>query len=69
MLPNGTPVERFVKFLELHSHGAEDMSNQIFNLIDNFGLEIEDCRALSTFLVLFNLYATFSVLQRIDGKY
>ena len=45
VLPNGKPVERFVQFLELHSHGAEDITNQILKLIDNFGLDIKDCRA------------------------
>lgn len=47
VLPNGKPVERFVKFLELHSHGAEDMANQILKLLKNFGLDIKDCRAQS----------------------
>ena len=45
VLPNGKTVERFVQFLELHSHGAEDITNQILKLIDNFGLDIKDCRA------------------------
>ena len=44
---NAKPVERFLKSLELHSHNADDMTNQILKLIENFGLDINDCRAQS----------------------
>lgn len=38
--PNGRPVERFLRFIELHGHGAENMTAVVMKMIDDLGLDI-----------------------------
>ena len=45
--PNGKPVERFIRFIELHGHGAENMEAVVTKLIENLGLDISDLRGQS----------------------
>lgn len=44
---NGKPIERFLKFIEMHDHGAEGMTTLILNTLDELGLNIQDCRGQS----------------------
>jgi hypothetical protein len=45
--PNGTPVERFIKFIANASHKAEAMENQIMKLFEKLKINISDCRGQS----------------------
>jgi len=44
VLPNGKPVERFIRFVELHGHGAENLEAVVTRLIDSLGLDIPNLR-------------------------
>jgi len=46
VLPNGKPVERFffIRFVELHGHGAENPEAVVTRLIDSLGLDISSLR-------------------------
>ena len=44
---NGRPVERFLRFIELHGHGAENMTAVVMKMIDDLGLDISNCRGQS----------------------
>ena len=45
--PNGKPVERFIRFLELPSHTAESMTTVVLDFLDQQGLDICNCRGQS----------------------
>jgi hypothetical protein len=44
---NGRPVERFIKFVEIHGHGAANLAEVVTAVIDDIGLNIVDCRGQS----------------------
>jgi hypothetical protein len=44
VLPNGTPVERFIKFIPNAGHKAEAMESQIMKLFEKLKINISDCR-------------------------
>jgi len=44
VLPNGKPVERFIRFVELHGYGAENLEAVLTRLIDSLGLGISNIR-------------------------
>ena len=44
---DGIPIEWFLKFIEMHDHGAEGMTKLILETTDELGLNIEDCRGQS----------------------
>ena len=44
---DGRPTERFLKFVELHGHGAANMTDVITKLIKDIGLNIMNCRGQS----------------------
>jgi hypothetical protein len=44
---NGKPVERFIRFIELYGHGAANMTDVITQLINDMGLNMDNCRGQS----------------------
>ena len=46
VLPSG-PVERFIKFLEMEGHTAEQMLNSVTQYLDENNISIENCRGQS----------------------
>jgi len=44
---SGKPVERFIKFVDIHGHGAENLAEVFTNIIDDVGLQIGECRGQS----------------------
>jgi hypothetical protein len=47
VLPNGTPVERFIKFIPNAGHKAEAMESQIMKLFEKLKINISDYRGQS----------------------
>jgi len=47
VLPNGKPVERFIRFIELHGHGSENMEAVVTKLIEDLGLDVSNLRGQS----------------------
>ena len=41
---SGRPVERFIKFVELHRHGAANLADVVTKVTEDIGLNIADCR-------------------------
>lgn len=62
LLPDGKPVERFLRFIEIHGHGAENMSAVVTKFLEELGLDISNLRYQSYFYV-FNMTGIFSGLQ------
>lgn len=46
VLPSG-PVERFVKFLDMEGHTAEQLAQSLLNFLSESGIDIKDCRGQS----------------------
>ena len=44
---NGTPIERFIRFLQLRGHTAEDMMAVVLDFLTELGLDISNCRGQS----------------------
>ena len=47
VLPNDKPIERFVGFIEMHGHGAENMEDVATKHIEQLGLDISNLRGQS----------------------
>lgn len=47
VLPDGKPVERFIRFIEIHGHGAENMSAVVTKILEELGLDISNLRGQS----------------------
>jgi len=45
--PHGIPVERFLSFIQLHGHSAENMAAVVTRMLENLGLDISNCRGQS----------------------
>lgn len=45
--PDGTPVERFLGFIQLLGHSAENMAGVVTRMIEDLGLDIRNCRGQS----------------------
>lgn len=43
----GEPLERFIHFVPIHSHGSSNLCDSIVNLFQNLEIEIENCRGQS----------------------
>ncbi|GBP20613.1 hypothetical protein EVAR_93727_1 [Eumeta japonica] len=46
VLPSG-PVERFVKFLDMEGHTAEQLAQSLLDFLSESGIDIKDCRGQS----------------------
>ncbi|GBP23047.1 Zinc finger MYM-type protein 1 [Eumeta japonica] len=46
VLPSG-PVERFVKFLDMEDHTAEQLAQSLLDFLSESGIDIKDCRGQS----------------------
>ena len=46
VLPSG-PVERFVKFLDMEGHTAEQLAQSLLDFLNESGIDIKDCRGQS----------------------
>lgn len=44
---NGSPVERFLKFLENTGHKSAEMQDSILRLLSDLDISLEDCRGQS----------------------
>ncbi|XP_052221806.1 zinc finger MYM-type protein 1-like [Dreissena polymorpha] len=47
VLPDGKPVERFIRFVEIHGHGAESMTAVVTKILEELGLDISNLRGQS----------------------
>lgn len=47
ILPNGTPIERFLKFLPSVGHKGADLQQAVINEFKQLQINIEDCRGQS----------------------
>lgn len=47
VLPNGSPVERFLSFIPMHGHGAAEMLQIVMTKLNLHGINIKDCRGQS----------------------
>jgi len=47
ILPNGTPIERFLKFLPSVGHKGADLQQTVINEFKHLEINIEDCRGQS----------------------
>lgn len=45
--PDGHPVERFLNFIPVFSHGAEELAETIIKNLQDLGIKIENCRGQS----------------------
>ena len=43
----GEPVERFIKFLHIHSHKASHLTNDVICLLKELDIDISNCRGQS----------------------
>lgn len=44
---DGEPVERFLKFIPSVGHKAQEMADSVVKTIENFGIDIQNCRGQS----------------------
>lgn len=44
---SGDPVERFLTFIPLEGHDASSLTDKILTMLDEFGLDLQNCRGQS----------------------
>ena len=47
MQKDGTPIERFLTFIENSGHKAEDLLVTVLSILEFFALDLADCRSQS----------------------
>ena len=44
---SSAPIERFLQFVQIHGHRAEDLEKVILNFLQENAISLSDCRAQS----------------------